>query len=215
MWTCWCVDILQMGADMDPCKEKKKKKEREEKKEKGHTAGGGLARVDGPCGSVGVQAWDEHADVWARCRACSTAEHTATNIVIAPIVCTHRAAPCSSCLCSSAPCAPCSLCSLLFTPAPFAPAPCSCSLFLTRAPCSPCSSRSHSLLSLLLALALPVLPAPHAHAPFTRSSLHSQLPFRLWCCSRTFPSIMCAHYYIFRLCFSALSLAPWTIPFLV
>ena len=87
--------------------------------------------------------------VWtgvARCRACSTAERTATNIVIAPIACAHRAAPCSSCLRSSAPRAPCSSCSLLFAPAPHA--------------CAPRSS-----------LALPALPAPCTRAPFTHSSL--------------------------------------------
>ena len=145
-----------------------------------------------------------------RCRACSTAECTATNI-LAPIACAHHAAPHTPAPCSlllllapapapaprlrsSTPRAPCSSCSLLF-----APAPCSCSLrscssrlcslLLTRAPCSPCSSRS--------------------------CSLHLQLPFRLWCCSRTFPSTMCARYSIFRLCFSALSLAPWTLLLLV
>ena len=68
MWTCWRADILWMGVDVDPCKEKKKRKgkRREEKKEKEHTAGGGLARADGLCGTVGVRVWDEHADVWAR-----------------------------------------------------------------------------------------------------------------------------------------------------
>ena len=143
---------------------------------------------------------------WGRYRACSTAERTATNIVIAPIACAHRTAPCS-----------CSLCSC---------SSCLCSPLLTRAPCSPCSSlvlpalpapHSCSLLSLLLVLALPALPAPcaHARAPFARSSLRSQLPFRLWRCSWTFPSTTCARYSIFRPCFSALSLAPWTLLLLV
>ena len=124
------------------------------------------------------------AGVTARCRACSTAERTATNIVIAPIARAHHTAPCSSRLCS--------LLLTLVLPAPHACAPCSsclCSPLLTRAPCSPCSSRS--------------------------CSLCLQLPFRLWCCSRTFLSTMCARYSIFRLCFSALSLAPWTLPLLV
>ena len=96
-----------------------------------------------------------------RCRACSTAERTATNIVIAPIARAHRAAPHTpapcSCSCSLLPApapartAPCSHCSLsrcpLLTHAPFAPAPCSC---------------SHcSLLTMLaLVLVLPSLAAP-------------------------------------------------------
>ena len=141
----------------------------------------------------------------ARCRACSTAERTATNIIQAPIARAHHA-----------PCAPRSsrLCSPLLTlvlpaPAPFAPAPHAC---------APCSS-----------LALPALPTPHLHslhsplltcAPCSPCSLHScflcsQLPFRLWRCSRTFLSTTCVRYSIFRLCFSALSLAPWTLPLLV
>ena len=77
-----------------------------------------------------------------RCKACSTAERTATNIVQAPIARAHRAphAPCSSCLCSPllapAPTAPCSRCLLLTHAAcPL----CSCSLL--PAPCS-CSSHS-------------------------------------------------------------------------
>ena len=132
-----------------------------------------------------------------RCRACSTAEHTATNIVQAPIVRAHRAprAPCSSCLCSP----------LLL----FAPALCSCSLLLLPL----------LLLPLLLLLTLlPLLPALRSclHCLLSRScSLRSQLPFRLWRCSQTFPSTTCARYSIFRLCFSALSLVPWTLPLLV
>ena len=87
----------------------------------------------------------------SRCRACSTAERTATNIVQAPIARAHRAphAPHSSltlpALCS---CSLCS-CSLLWLLTLVLPAPHSC-----------------SLLSLLLALVLPSLAAP-----FTRSSL--------------------------------------------
>ena len=60
MWTCWCVDVLQMGADMDPCKEKRKKK-------KVHIAGGGCEHADGPCGSVVVRAcgWAcRHVGMW-------------------------------------------------------------------------------------------------------------------------------------------------------
>ena len=78
-----------------------------------------------------AKAHREDGTMHRHCRACSTAECTVTNIVIAPIVHTHRAAPCSSCLCSSAP---------------HAPAPHSCS----------CSSHSCSC-SLLLALVLPLL----------------------------------------------------------
>ena len=138
-----------------------------------------------------------------RCRACSTAERTATDIVQAPIAHAHRAprAPRSSCLCSP-----------LLAPAPTAP--CLCCL-LSRCLLSHCLL-SRCLLSLLL---LPA-PAPHAPAPapcslllLSRScSLCLQLPFRLWHCSQTFPSTTCARYSTFRLCFSALSLAPWTLP---
>ena len=107
-----------------------------------------------------------HSKVPGRCRACSTTECTATNIVQAPIARAHRAprAPRSSCLCSPplapAPTAPCSRCSLshclLLTHAP-APAPCSCSFSLLFAP---------ALVLLALALVLPSLAAP-----FARSSL--------------------------------------------
>ena len=96
----------------------------------------------------------------SRCRACSTTERTATNIVQAPIAHAHCAprAPHSSCLCSlllapalTAPCSRCSLSRcLLLTHAP-APAPCSCSFSLLFAPARAAHSR--------------------AHAPFTRSSL--------------------------------------------
>ena len=55
MWTCWRVDVLRMGADVDPCKKKSKRKEKSKKK-KVHTAGGGHERVDGPCGNVVVWA---------------------------------------------------------------------------------------------------------------------------------------------------------------
>ena len=127
-----------------------------------------------------------------RCRACSTAERTATNIVIAPIARAHHAAPHTP-----APCSPLAL--LLLLPMLMLPTP------HARAPHS---SRSCSPLLTL------VLPTPHAHAPHSsltlpalsapapcssrscssrscssRScSLRSQLPFRLWHCSRTFPS---------------------------
>ena len=116
-----------------------------------------------------------------RCRACSTAERTATNIVLAPIACASR--------CSSAPyaCAPCSSrsCSPLLTlvlPTPHTraprsslvlPAPHSCSPLLTRAPRSSLvlpAPHSCSLLSLLL-LPAPHAPAPRTRAPFARSSL--------------------------------------------
>ena len=134
----------------------------------------------------------------AQCRACSTAERTATNIIQAPIARAHRAphAPRSSRLCSLLllPLLPAcaarsrAACSSLTLPALSAPAPC-------------------SLLLLLMLLLL--LPALH-------SCLRcSQLPFRLWRCSRTFLSTTCVCYSIFRLCFSALSLAPWTLPFLI
>ena len=149
-----------------------------------------------------------HSKVPGRCRACSTAERTATNIVIAPIARVHCAAPHTPAPCS------CSHCSLLALLALVLPAPHSCclpSLLLLPAPCS-CSSCSCPC-SLLFTPAC----AAHsrAHAPFARSSLRSQLPFRLWRCSQTFLSTTCARYSIFRLCFSALSLAPWTLPLLV
>ena len=103
-----------------------------------------------------------------RCRACSTAERTATNIVIAPIA---HAAPCSHCSLLTLP-APHSrsLLSSLLLPALFTPAPCSlrsCSLLLlpllparaahSRA-CAPCSCSHCSLLA--LTLVLPSLAAP-------------------------------------------------------
>ena len=105
--------------------------------------------------------------VAARCRACSTAERTATNIIQAPIARAHRTprAPRSSHLCSllllpllAARCslsrclllthAACSLCScsLLPAPAPHAPAPAPCSSLL--------------LVLLALTLVLPSLAAP-------------------------------------------------------
>ena len=34
MWTCWHVDVLWMGVDVDPCKKKKKKTKRKEKRKK-------------------------------------------------------------------------------------------------------------------------------------------------------------------------------------
>ena len=106
-----------------------------------------------------------------RCRACSTPERTAINIVIAPIARAHRAAPHTPAPCSCSSCSP--LLMLVLS------APCSCShcslsrcLLLTHAaPCS-CSLRSCSSCS-----------CSCARAPFARSSL-----FRLWRCSRTFPS---------------------------
>ena len=152
-----------------------------------------------------------------RCRACSTAERTATNIIQAPIACAHHTprAPRSSHLCSPL-LLPLLLLPLLLLPLLLLPAPAP----FTPAPhaCAPRSS-----------LALPALPAPHLHsllsplltcAPCSpcssRScSLCSQLPFRLWHCSQTFLSTTCARYSVFRLCFSALSLAPWTLPLLV
>ena len=123
-----------------------------------------------------------------QCRACSTAEHTATNIIQALIARTHHAphAPHSSCLCSLL-LLPSLLLLMLVLPAPHLHS--LLSPLLTCTPCSPCSSCS--------------------------CSLRSQLPFRLWCCSRTLLSTTCAHYSVFRLCFSALSLAPWTLPLLV
>ena len=77
--------------------------------------------------------------IFMRCRACSTAERAATNIVLAPIA---RTSCCSS--------------------APYARAPHSsrsCSPLLTRTPCSLCSC-SLLLTLLLLALVLPSLIAP-------------------------------------------------------
>ena len=123
-----------------------------------------------------------------QCRACSTAERTATNIVIAPIARVHRAAPCSLHLCS--------LRSLLPAPAPRAPAP---------APCSRCSllrsSRSCSCsCSLLFAPAHAAHAAHAAHsctrAPFTHCSLHSLLP------SLTAPFTHCSLHSLLPLGFS-------------
>ena len=135
-----------------------------------------------------------HSKVPGRCRACSTAECTATNIVIAPIAHAHRTAPHS------------------------------CSLLLLLLPASAPTARSHAAHSRAArsSLTLPslLLPAPApcscSHCSLSHScSLHLQLPFRLWHSSRTFLSTTCAGYSIFRLCFSALSLAPWTLPLLV
>ena len=124
-----------------------------------------------------------HSKVPGRCRACSTAERTATNIVQAPIARAHRTprAPLLLLLCS------CSSCSS-------APAPVLLLLVLLVLLRS-CSSRSCPLCSCSLCscslLLLPLLPARAARsracAPFARSSL-----FRLWRCSRTFPS-PCVH----------------------
>ena len=163
----------------------------------------GGARISMVCASMSlVRAWlTIGRSSLVRCRACSTAERTATNIVLAPIARAHRAAPAPAPH-AHAPCSSCS-CSPLLTlmlPAPHARAPCS-SLTLPALPApAPCSSRSCSLRSRCL---------------LSHCSLRSLLPFRLWHCSRTFPSTTCARYSVFRLCFSALSLAPWTIPFLV
>ena len=64
MLTCWCVDVLQIGADVDPCKKKEKSKRKEKRK---------MYRLP----EVGVSMWmgrvevlscghaDGHADVWA------------------------------------------------------------------------------------------------------------------------------------------------------
>ena len=93
---------------------------------------------------------------WTCCRACSTAECTATNIIQAPIAHAPRA-PRSSRLCSLL------LLPLLLlpAPAPFAPAPCSCSS--CSCSCSSCSC-SCSLCLCLCSLLF-------AHAPFACSSL--------------------------------------------
>ena len=165
-----------------------------------------------------------------RCRACSTAERTATNIVLAPIV---RASRCSSAPYARAPRSSrsCSLLLTLVLPAPHARAPrssCSCSLLLMLVLPAPHTCAPHS------SLALPALSAPapcssHSCSSCSCSScscsscscsshscsLCSQLSFRLWHCSQTFLSTTCVRYSIFRLCFSALSLAPWTLPLLV
>ena len=124
-----------------------------------------------------VHMFDRSGVVHSHCRACSTAERTATNIVQAPIAHAHRAprAPRSSCLCSPllalAPTAPCSRClllrclllrclllrCLLLTHA--ACSLCSCSLLPAPAPApAPCSSLLLALLA--LALMLPSLTAP-------------------------------------------------------
>ena len=81
-----------------------------------------------------------------RCRACSTAERTATNIVIAPIARAHRAAP-------------------------HTPAPCSCSCSLLLLLLLPArAARSRAARS---SLALPslLLPAPAPTAPCSQCSL--------------------------------------------
>ena len=156
-----------------------------------------------------------HPSARERCRACSTAERTATNIVIAPIARAHRAAPHTPAPCSCSSCSPLLILMLVL------PAPCSCShcsllALLALALPAPHSHCSLLLLLALLLLALLLLALLLLVLLLSRScSLHSQLPFRLWRCSRTFPSTTCVHYSIFRLCFSALSLAPWTLLFLV
>ena len=96
-------------------------------------------------GLVWYWAWPvrvgKHGRWGGRCRACSTPERTATNIVIAPIACAHRAAPHTPAPCSCSSCSPLLMLVL--------PAPCSC---------------SHCSLLALLALALLALalPAPHS-----------------------------------------------------
>ena len=132
------------------------------------------------------------------CRACSTAECTATNI-LAPIAHAHRAASHTPCSLLPAPCS-CSSLALLCS---------SCSLLLMLPALHSCSLHSHSSRSCSLCSCSLCSCSLHS------CSLCSQLPFRLWRCSRTFPSTTCACYSIFRLCFSVLSLAPWTLPLLV
>ena len=105
-----------------------------------------------------------HSKVPGRCRACSTAERTATNIIQAPIARVHRA-----------PCAPCSsrLCSPLLLPSLLLPAPAPCAPAPAPAPCAPAPAPCSSLLLALLALALLALTLvlPSLAAPFARSSL--------------------------------------------
>ena len=90
-----------------------------------------------------------------RWRACSTAERTATNIVIAPIACARIALL----LCSLCSCSPLLMLALLLLALPLLPAR------------TACSHAAHSSL-VLPSLVLPA-PAPrsHARAPFARSSL--------------------------------------------
>ena len=107
-----------------------------------------------------------------RCRACSTAERTATNIVIAPIVCTHRAAP-RSCAppCSCAPHTPVLLCSCSCSS-------CSCTpALLLLLPCAPAPCSLH-LCSLHSLPAAPFAPARAARSPlgFSTALGHFQAP---------------------------------------
>ena len=107
-----------------------------------------------------------HLVALGRCRACSTAERTATNIVQAPIARAHRAprAPLLLLLCS------CSCSSRSCAPAPHAPVLLLLTLLLP-APRTQCAPFAHC--SLLLALVLPSLAAPRTCAPFAPCSLRS------------------------------------------
>ena len=111
-----------------------------------------------------------HSKVPGRCRACSTAECTATNIVQAPIARAHRAprAPLLLLLCS------CSCSSRSCAPAPRAPALLLLTLLLPCAP-APCSSHLCSLRSLLPSL---LLPAPAPTAPCLCCSLSHSCSLR-------------------------------------
>ena len=57
MWTCWHVDVLRMGADVDPCKEKRKKYILPEV---------GVSVRMGRVEAVSCGCMDGRADVWAR-----------------------------------------------------------------------------------------------------------------------------------------------------
>ena len=67
MWTCWHVDVLWMGADMDPCKKKKKQKEREKRKAKRKKyilLEVGVSMRMGRVEALSCRRVDGHADVW-------------------------------------------------------------------------------------------------------------------------------------------------------
>ena len=111
------------------------------------------------------------------CRACSTPERTAINIVIAPIARAHRAAPHTPAPCS---CSSCSLLLMLVLSAPCSCSHCSLLALLTLALLTLTLPAPHSRCSLLLLLTLlPLLPALRScsRCLLSRScSLCSQLP---------------------------------------
>ena len=104
------------------------------------------------------------------------------------VVCPRAAHPCTVCSCAVCP----SHCS------PSRSHPCAvCPLRCLPSHCLPLALSALTLLTLVL------------------SALMLSAPLLFWHHSQVFLSATCVRYSIFRPCFSALSLAPWTLPFLV